>query len=82
MDVSNIFKNVFPDLTENSLGTVPNIINSARPVNSDKEFESDLGTLKGERRENLLKQAEYYKKRKLHQEKMAEEYLKEGFILL
>ena len=37
LDVSNIFKNVFPDLTENSLGKVPNII-SVRPVNSDKRF--------------------------------------------
>ena len=37
LDVSNIFKNVFPDLTENSLGKVPNII-SVRPVNSDKGF--------------------------------------------
>ena len=38
LDVSNIFKNVFPDLTENSLGTVPNVINLARPGNSDKGF--------------------------------------------
>ena len=43
LDVSNIFKNVFPDLTENSLGTVPNIT-SVRPgspygpANSDRDF--------------------------------------------